>query len=290
MNGLKTAVREGWLELDGLRIHYFTGGDQGSPVVLLHGGGSDSALLSWRLTIEPVAERYRVFAPDWPGHGESDIPRGKCTTGYYLGFLRRLLDTVFPGQPVGLVGISLGGAVALGFTLECPERAGRLVLVDSYGLGDRAPWHTLSYFFVHIPLLNELSWVLLRYSRTMLRSSLRGVIRNPGRISQELVEEVAALVSKPGAGAAFRSWQRSELGWGGLRTNYVSRLPEITLPTLIVHGADDTLVPRAWAERAHRLIRHSQLCVIPDCGHWLPREKPEDFNRMLLDFLSRSRW
>jgi pimeloyl-ACP methyl ester carboxylesterase len=78
----KMTISGKWVEVKGLRIHYLTAGT-GTPVLLLHGGGTDSASLSWRLTIEPLADYFRVFAPDWPGYGESDKPAIQYTTDYY---------------------------------------------------------------------------------------------------------------------------------------------------------------------------------------------------------------
>jgi pimeloyl-ACP methyl ester carboxylesterase len=79
--------------------------------------------------------------------------------------------------------------------------------------------------------------------------------------------------------------QRRELSWRGLRTNYVNRLAEITVPTLILHGENNRLLPLTIAERAPRLIRSSRLDVIRHCGHLAPLEQPEAVNRALYDFL-----
>ncbi len=90
---------------------------------------------------------------------------------------------------------------------------------------------------------------------------------------------------KPGAGQAWRSWQRNEIRWRGLRSNFVDRLHEVAAPTLILHGAEDKYVPVAWARRAHTMIKDSELHVLPQCGHWLTLEKPGEFNRALSEFL-----
>ena len=92
------------------------------------------------------------------------------------------------------------------------------------------------------------------------------------------------LARKRHAGAATRQLQRREVRWSGLRTNYVNRLSEIAIPTLILHGENDRLLPIRIAERAHRLIPNSRLEVVPDCGHLAPLEHPEAVNRALPQF------
>ncbi len=132
-------VEDVWVEVGGLRTHCLVAGEPDAPpVLLLHGGGYDSAALSYGRSIGPLSRRHRVFAPDWPGYGRSDKPKVRYSTEYYVGFLGRLMD-VLGLERVSLVGISMGGAIALGFRLRSPDRVERLVLVDSHGLGGEVP-------------------------------------------------------------------------------------------------------------------------------------------------------
>ncbi len=281
--GTDMTILNKWVEVKGLRIHYLEAG-AGSTVFLLHGGGIDSASLSWKFTIEPLAHYLHVFAPDWPGYGESDKPAIQYTTDYYIGFLGDFMQTLGIVD-ASLVGISMGGGIALGFTLQFPQRVSRLVLVDSYGLQMFTPAHKLSYLFTRIPLLNEVTWDLLMRSRTMMRVFLRVIFHDPNAVSDELVDEVHVELKKAGAARAFISFQKSEIMWNGLRTVYVSRLHEIKARTLIVHGEKDRLVPFDCAQHARDLIVDSRLRVITNCGHWPQREKPDEINRVLMEFL-----
>ena len=275
------------IDVNGLPIHYLLAGDGGPTVVLLHGGGVDAAGFSFRLAIPALAQCFRVVAPDWPGYGES----GPAPPGWgieeYVSFLGQLLNQLEIGRAT-LIGLSLGGAAALGTTLRTPQRVDRLVLVGSYGLGGELPSPLLSYLFVHLPL-NEMTWLLLRTtarSRRLARLALRATLPcHPERATAELVEAYMRLMRRPDAGRAWRQFQRREVRWLAYRTNYLERLPEVRAPTLIVHGAQDSAVPVAWARRAHRLIRYSRLAIIPECGHVVPMEQPEAFNEVVLDFL-----
>jgi pimeloyl-ACP methyl ester carboxylesterase len=130
---------------------------------------------------------------------------------------------------------------------------------------------------------------LTRVSTLARRSICAQMVNQPDVAIEEAFDEIIRLARKPGADAAFRQLQRSEYRWRGLRTNYLDRLSEIQVPTLIVHGAEDKLIPVACAQRAHCLIRHSQLEIIARCGHLPPVEQPESFNRIISSFLQSQR-
>ena len=282
---LQTEVQEIWLDVDGMRIHCLTAGESGSPVILLHGGGIDSATLSWGEVIVPLSTHHRVFAPDLPGYGLSDRPDIQYTMDFYVSFVQHLLD-VLHLEKVSLIGLSLGGAIALALTLRSPIRAEKLVPVDTYGIQDKVAAHRLSYLYVHLPCLDELSYWLMGKSRSMVRwILLAGLIYNPAHLSDELIDRVYQTAREPRAGKAFISLQRSDVRWNGLRSNFTARLHEITVPTLMVHGAQDRAVPLAYAKLAHALMPKSELYIMQGCRHWPPRENPEEFNRVVGDFL-----
>jgi pimeloyl-ACP methyl ester carboxylesterase len=281
------AIEARWVDVDGIRVHYLTAGGAGSPVVLLHGGGIDSASFTYGHIIGPLATGgHRVLAPDWPGYGQSDKPNLDYTMDFYVDFLGHLMDALGL-QRASLVGISMGGGAALGFALHSPQRVEKLVLVDSYGLGSQVPWGRLGYLLVRAPLLNELTYALLRRSRTMLRWSLYGLVYNRRTVSEEMVEETGRLLDDPQAGPAWRSFQKHEVGWGGLSTDFSDRLRGLVMPTLLIHGAHDRAVPIAWARRAQERMPDCELRVFCECGHLPPREQPEEFAGVVERFLAR---
>jgi pimeloyl-ACP methyl ester carboxylesterase len=278
-------IQEQWLKVAGLRIHCLSAGESGSPVLLLHGGGSDSAHMSWATAMGPLAARHRVFAPDLPGCGESDRPDAAYTNTYYLDFIAALLDTLGLAR-THLVGLSMGGALALGTTLQQPQRVARLVLVDSYGIQRTVAYHKISYLSVMTPGVMEATWAIMRRSRALAASSLSSIFADPAHLPAELVDEAYAEARKPYAGRAFTRYQRDELRWNGLRTVYLERLGEIRAPTLLIHGRQDKAVPLACAEEAQRGIAGARLHILEGAGHWAQREQPLEFNQALSDFLS----
>ena len=192
-------ARDGWAEVDGLRTHYLKAGEGNAPVLLLHGGGYDSASLSYKHAIGSISRHHQVFAPDWPGYGQSDKPEIEYSTEYYVGFVGRLMD-VLGLKKANLVGISMGGAISLGFSLRSPQRVEKLILVDSHGLGREVPGRMASFALVRLPLLNKLVWAALGRSRRMVERSLQSVFYDPRAVTRELVDEVFQVAKNRGRG------------------------------------------------------------------------------------------
>ena len=144
-----------------------------------------------------------------------------------------------------------------------------------------------------LPILRDLWFEVKKLGIHCLRAGIRGhpvlLLHGGGNrehvLTEEILDEIIALARRAGSGAAFRQLQRSEYQWRGLRTNYLHRLSEIKVPTLLVHGAEDRVVPVSWAERAHSLIKNSKIEIIRRCGHLPPVEQPEQFNRIIRGFL-----
>jgi len=262
---------------DDLSLHYRTGGD-GPPLVFLHGIGLDAATVSWRHALPAVADERTVYALDLPGHGDSDKPDRDYTTAFYRETLAVALDELDITEPA-LAGLSMGGAVALGHALDGGP-VERLVLVDSYGLGADAYWRTAASGVLQTPL-GRFLWHGVSSSRPAIRSSLRSM--GATEPSRELVEDVASAVDRRTV-RAMRRWQRNEFRACGFRTDYTDRLADLDVPTLLVHGDADPLLPRQWSERAAAALPDSELRILEHCGHCPPRERPERFNRALRSF------
>lgn len=180
----------------------------------------------------------------------------------------------------------MGGGAAIGLALCFPERVYKLVLVSSYGLGATVPYGRFGYLLARTPGVATLIYAAMRASCPLLSRGLQRVVGDGRLPTRAFVEEASRSLKEPGAGAAFRTFRNNEVGWRGLRTDSSHRLQEISAPTLIIHGSRDRIVPVARARAAHERLPDSDLRIMEGCGHWPPRERPEEFNRIVGEFLA----
>jgi pimeloyl-ACP methyl ester carboxylesterase len=268
------SVGTGVALVDDRQVAYRRAGTEGQPLVLLHGAGVDDSALSWHHVLPALGRDHRVYALDWPGHGESeDVPEHSIAA--YRRVLAGVLDHLGLSS-VALAGISMGGAVALSFALEASERVDRLALVSSYGLGESVPAGSLWYALANVPGANQAGYAAMGSSTMAARSGLSQVVYDASALDAAFVEAFRERASRRGAGAAFAAFQRNEIGPSGrVVTNLAPRLDSLDVETLFVHGRHDPLFPVAWARRGAKRVPDASLLEIPACGHWPPRERPE---------------
>jgi pimeloyl-ACP methyl ester carboxylesterase len=280
-----------------IRVHHTFGG-HGSPVVFVHGLGS-SGYMEWRLNLEEMASGHRVFAPDLPGYGRTDKPRARYAIPYFARFIRRYMD--HRGlRSAALVGASLGGRVAIEVALERPALVRKLILINTLGLGrPKVRAAQMVYGLVSLPRVGEAA---MRFARGVLRrASPETVRRFAGRYSgvstdltramdDEYLEDLREMYAEEGFQDAYLSTVRSLVNPRALLGGHhdvSKRLNELKIPVQLIWGADDPLFPVAHAERAQSLIESCELAVIEGAGHTPQSERPEEFNRVLHDFLDR---
>jgi pimeloyl-ACP methyl ester carboxylesterase len=270
------------IKLHGHKVTYRRAG-WGPLLVLIHGitGSSDT----WLDVIEPLAERYTVVAPDLLGHGESAKPRGDYSLGAYASGLRDLLAAL--GHDRGtIVGHSLGGGVAMQLAYQFPDRCERLVLVSSGGLGRE----------VHLLLRaaalpgSEFVLPLLAAHRVLSAgASLGGLVRRLGLRAGPDLEELWRGYSSLGdveARSAFIHTLRGVIDPGGQRVNARDRLYLAErVPTLLLWGERDRIIPVHHGEEAAASIPGSRFEVFPQAGHFPHRDQPRAFVRTLSDFI-----
>jgi len=254
---------------------YRTGPVSGGPVVVfLHGGGLDSARLSW----QPIWPRLRgsatLIAPDLPGFGRSALGRTRPTLAGYRAWLLSFLDAVDVRSAI-LIGLSLGGGVALRTALDAPERVTGLVLCAPYGISARTPGGRAGYLAVHAPAMTTATNVLLRRSDVLLRWTLRSLLRQPNAVTGELLHEVKSELARPDSGAAWAAFQRDEVRWAGPRTQLSAELAAIAQPAVLLVGEDDRLVPAEDVRTAAARLPHGRFVEVAGAAHWLVRDAPE---------------
>lgn len=281
------------LTVDGVNIHYFCGGS-GSPLVLIHGLGS-SAAVEFYFNLEPLAAHHHVLAIDLPGFGNSDKPILEYTIDLFTRAVRDLMVTE-DVRRAAVMGVSMGGRVALGLALESPEMVDRLILVDALGVG--APRRVLAYRLLLTKGLGELTLsstarALRRMKPATIRRFWGWYLRRPGQVdailSDERIADHGALLSSPEYRAAYLSALRSIAGMRDLRDGIVvyDRLSTLPMPTLLIWGRHDHIFPAVHAESAAKRLRDGRVEIFEGSGHTPQMEEPERFNRLVLDFLAQ---
>ena len=277
--------------IDGVKLHYFCGGS-GPPLVLVHGLGS-SAAVEFYYNLEPLAAHHRVFAVDLPGFGGSDKPALAYTIELFVKAVRELMASQGL-ERAAVMGVSMGGRVALGLALDSPEKVERLVLVDALGVG--TPRRVLAYRILLTKGLGELTLrgtarALRRMNPATIRRFWGWYLQRPNRVdtiwSDERIANHGTLLATPEYRAAYLSALRSIAGMRQLRDGVVvdDRLAELRMPTLLIWGRHDHIFPASHAEMAKDRIPNGRLEIFDDSGHTPQMEEPDRFNRLVLDFL-----
>jgi pimeloyl-ACP methyl ester carboxylesterase len=277
-----SAFRSRTVRIHGHDVSYRMAGE-GPTILLIHGIAGSST--TWRAVMPRLAEHYTVIAPDLLGHGHSAKPRGDYSLGAYASGIRDLLAVL--GQERGtVVGHSLGGGVAMQFAYQFPERVQRLVLVASGGLGKEVS-----------PLLKAVTLPGAEYVLPLLfHARIREAGEWPGTLAgrvgwrpsdtlAEVWRSYTTLTDRHGQ-MAFIHTVRSVIDIAGQRVSAHDRLYLAeAVPTLIVWGDRDRIIPVAHAYRAAEAIPDARLEILEGAGHFLPWRDAERFLTVLEDFL-----
>jgi pimeloyl-ACP methyl ester carboxylesterase len=249
----------------GHTVAYYEAG-KGSAVILIHGLGADSH--HWAANIDVLSQNFRVIALDQIGYGQSDKPLMRYSVENFADYLHGFL-LVLKISKASLVGNSLGGWVALDFTIRHPQMVEKLVLVDAAGL---RPAEALK-----IPDggLKRLSPLNTQWFFDLLAANKEWATTDLGSEAFERHREngdtytVASSVAEMISGREFED----------------KKLDKVRVPTLIVWGRDDMLIPLPMGEQFHKEIAGSQMIVIDGTGHIPMLAKPAEFNEAVGKFL-----
>ncbi len=259
------------------RIHYHEAGS-GYPLICIHGSGPGaSGWSNYQRNVEALSERFRTILVDLPGYGQSDkVPIQGGRFAFYSRAVRDFMDALGM-ERAHFIGNSLGAGIALKLALDWPERVGRLVLMGPGGMlpvfssqpseGIKRLW---DYYAPPGP------------SPEKLRAFVEIMVYDQSQVTEELIKERyeasidPKVVANPPVGRQV-SAQTEEL-WRDL--------PRVTHKTLVVWGRDDRVVPFDNAFILLRLMPDVRLHIFGQCGHWAQWEHAEEFNRLVIDFLT----
>ena len=255
-----------FVDLDGLLVHYRDQGPTSDPLplVLIHGTGS--SLHTWEGWVAELAKTRRVVSFDLPGFGlTGPNADGDYSDARYVAFVRNLLSRLGIGRAI-VGGNSLGGEIAWQLALADPARVAGLVLVDAAGHDFVPESLPLGFRIARIPVLREpMRWLL---PRRAIEASVTNVYGDPSRVSAALVDRYYELTLREGNRVALMR-RMDQLAPGP-----VERLPEIKVPTLILWGGKDRLIPPRWGQAFHEAIPGSRLVTFSALGHVPQEEDP----------------
>ncbi len=252
------------VKVSGSNIYYRSNRRRIDPekgtLLFIHGAGGSSFV--WRAQFDFFRQDYQIVLIDLPGHGGSG-GEGESSINAYRDFIREFMD-IFPLKSVWIIGHSMGGAIAMSLALKEPGRLSGLILV---GTGAKLRVAPLIFqalegdFEIAIKQSVQLSFakntareLMDAHTKEMLKASPKVMLND------------------------FRACDKFDI-----RTE----LPGIDLPTLIICGDEDQLTPPEYSEYLQERIKNSRLNIINGAGHMVAMEKPEEFNSILGQFLSR---
>jgi pimeloyl-ACP methyl ester carboxylesterase len=271
-----------YLELHGDRIAYRDTG-QGPALLLIHGMAGSSA--TWDAVIPQLAKKYRVIAPDLLGHGESAKPRGDYSLGAFAAWLRDLLNELGVERAT-VIGQSLGGGIAMQFAYQHRDYCERLVLIGSGGLGpDLSPMLR----FLSAPGAEFVLPVVTPQPVLNLGNKLGSWLTSAGIQSPRAGQMWQAYCSLSDAPTrqAFLRTLRSVVDHRGQAVSALNKLHlTADLPTLLIWGDHDRIIPVAHAYAAHDALAGSRLEVLEGVGHFPHVEVPTVVTDILEDFIA----
>lgn len=268
-----------FIDVQGMHVHLRDEGPRTDPVpiVLLH--GTSSSLHTWDGWAQELKSNRRVIRFDLPGFGlTGPSADGDYRIESYVRFVAAMLDQLGVSRCV-LAGNSFGGQVAWETALAHPERIEKLILVDAAGYPFQSRSIPIGFRIARIPVLNRLMEFTL--PRRLIESSVRNVYGDPGKVTPELVDRYFELTLREGNRRALV--KRFEQAPAGL---HADRIAALKLPTLILWGGRDRLIPPAGAENFHRDIAGSRLSVFDELGHVPQEEDPAATVAVARQFLS----
>ena len=269
-----------FVEIDGMQVHFR---DQGLatdslPIVLIHGTGT--SLHTWESWVNELKNNHRIITLDLPAYGLTGPNKtGDYSQDFYVNFMENFLLKLNIKRCV-LGGNSLGGSITWAFALEHPERVGKMILVDAGGYPMVSKSVPIAFQIARMPIVGNLFKYILPYA--VIEKSLQNVYVHDDRITPELIERYYDLASRTGNRKAFLDRMKSSIK----NDNYL-KIKTLTMPTLIIWGKEDGLIPLNVAEKFHKDLPNDTMIVFKDLGHTPMEEDPMKTVKAVKDFLSK---
>lgn len=262
---------------NGIEIYYETSGS-GEPLVLISGLGYPA--WEWHRMVPYLSEHFQVITFDNRGVGQTESPAGPYSASMLAADTAGLLDALGIKKAV-VAGHSMGGFIAQAMALEFPQKIEKLVLCSTNFGG---PHHVPITQEAMIVLMDMTSDPVTRFKNGLAVSTAPGFAERHPEIIQSWLEWRLA---NPVNVAGYQSQLAIGLGLLSEAAAFENKLHNITVPTLIMFGAHDKVVPPANADLLAQKIPHSQVMILPDAGHFFSMEVPEEASRGIIKFVQK---
>jgi 3-oxoadipate enol-lactonase len=265
-------LKTGLADIEGTRVYYEVKG-QGSAIVLIHGFGLDTRM--WDPQFDALAQHHRVVRYDMSGYGRSSVPDSSISTSNELAALLKSLAI----HKTTVIGMSMGGGVAINFTLEHPEMVAALITVGS----------TLNGYSMREPTASRLAYLYSLANDSGLTVAKEHWLNDPfltPRINTSAILPKIRQIVTEWSGIQFTNRVKARVM--PIRPPDLTRLEEIKIPTLAIIGALDDPNMLAIADTIAARVPLAKKVTIPESGHLLNLERPDEFNRLVLDFIKKN--
>jgi len=261
-------VEEKFLQIDGNKIRYLESGDSKQTLVLVHGLGASAE--RWEHVIPLFADNFRIIVPDLIGFGLSDKPQVDYTPEFFSEFLEKFFVASGTKRPY-LVGSSLGGQISVEYTVSHPNNVEKLILVSPAGVMKQST-----------PALDAYILAALYPNEHSAKNAFELMEGSGDNIDQKIINGFIERMRLPNAKLAFMSTvlglKNSEL--------ITSKLSSISVPTLIIWGSRDPVIPINHADSFVSAIQDCQFFRMDGCGHTPYVQDPCTFASKVLEFLN----
>jgi pimeloyl-ACP methyl ester carboxylesterase len=269
-------LTDSYIAADGVQVRYRDSGGTGPAVLLLHGIGGSLEL--WSAQFVAANQGMRLIALDLPGHGLSGFGQQAFEPKTFAAFVWKLADALGL-KTVHLAGNSLGGAICIQMQAQQRARVQSVLLAAAASLGRDCP---MPFRLMTVPMLGTL---MTRAGPMAVTQQIQALFGSSFVVTDSLRKTVERNVMRPGAQAAFLATLRLMTDLGGQRATLVAAshaaLASASVPVLMLHGRQDSVIPFAHSEHAHKLAPAGRLQLVDDCGHTPQLEQPAVFNAAL---------
>jgi pimeloyl-ACP methyl ester carboxylesterase len=273
-----------FVEIDGMNVHYRDEGNRNDtiPLVLIHGTGA--SLHTWEGWVNELKTQRRIITMDLPAYGLTGAnPRGDYSMEYYSEFIDKLLTKLAVNQCV-IGGNSLGGGVSWNYALTYPQKVQKMILVDAGGYQMKSKSVPIAFQIARIPVIKN----LFKYvtPRSIAESSIKNVYIQDEKITEALIDRYFELTLREGNRQAFLDrMSGSSKNSKEVFENKSDKIKTIQIPTLILWGEGDGLIPTEVAQKFHDDLPNDTLVIMKNLGHTPMEEDPKSTVEVVKRFL-----